>query len=113
MFKNYLKIALRNLWRNKGYSAINIIGLAVGLATCLLFILYCCINFGYVFGRFAALPYDNLLIILIIHCGGYYFLGIHYSYNITPLVFDTFLFKLITYGINYPISQQTEVKMRH
>ncbi len=40
MFKNYLKVALRNLWRNKGYSAINIIGLAVGLATCLLIILY-------------------------------------------------------------------------
>ena len=40
MFKNYLKTALRNLWRNKGFSAINIIGLAVGLATCLLIIIY-------------------------------------------------------------------------
>src|SRR5437762_990022 len=40
MFKNYLKMAMRNLWRNKGYSAINIIGLAVGLTTCLLIILY-------------------------------------------------------------------------
>ncbi len=40
MLKNYLKIALRNLWKNKGYSAINIIGLAVGLATCLLILLY-------------------------------------------------------------------------
>lgn len=40
MFRNYLKIALRNLWKNKGYSAINIIGLAVGLATCLLILLY-------------------------------------------------------------------------
>lgn len=29
MFKNYLTIALRNLWRNKGYAAINSIGLAV------------------------------------------------------------------------------------
>jgi putative ABC transport system permease protein len=40
MFRNYFKTALRNLWRNKGFSAINIIGLAVGLATCLLIVLY-------------------------------------------------------------------------
>ncbi|WP_405384460.1 ABC transporter permease [Maribacter sp. LLG6340-A2] len=33
MFKNYIKIAWRNLWRNKGFSAINIFGLAVGI-TC-------------------------------------------------------------------------------
>lgn len=40
MFKNYLKIAIRNLWKNKGFSAINIIGLSAGLATCLLILLY-------------------------------------------------------------------------
>lgn len=40
MIKNYFKVAFRNLWRNKGYSAINIFGLAVGLATCLLITLY-------------------------------------------------------------------------
>jgi putative ABC transport system permease protein len=40
MFNNYFKTALRNLWRNKGFSAINIVGLAVGLATCLLIIIY-------------------------------------------------------------------------
>ncbi|MBB1284247.1 ABC transporter permease [Flavisolibacter sp. BT320] len=40
MFRNYLKIAVRNLWKNKGYSAINIFGLAVGLATCLLILLF-------------------------------------------------------------------------
>ncbi len=38
MFKNYLKIALRNLWKHKGYSFINIAGLAAGIA-CALFIL--------------------------------------------------------------------------
>lgn len=37
MLKNYLKIALRNLRKQKSYSAINLIGLAVGLAA-LLFI---------------------------------------------------------------------------
>jgi putative ABC transport system permease protein len=40
MFKNYLKIALRNLWRNKAFSAINIFGLAVGIGTCLIILLY-------------------------------------------------------------------------
>jgi len=40
MLRNYFKIAFRNLWKNKGYSAINIFGLAAGLATCLLIILY-------------------------------------------------------------------------
>jgi len=40
MFRNYIKIAFRNLWKNKGYSAINIFGLAIGLATCLLITLF-------------------------------------------------------------------------
>jgi len=40
MLRNYFKIAFRNLWKNKGYSAINIFGLAIGLATCLLITLY-------------------------------------------------------------------------
>lgn len=40
MFKNYLKTAWRNLWKNKAFSAINIIGLAIGLATCLMIMLF-------------------------------------------------------------------------
>ncbi len=36
MFKNYLKIAWRNLLKNKGYSAINIGGLALGMAVTLI-----------------------------------------------------------------------------
>jgi putative ABC transport system permease protein len=40
MFKNYFKIALRNLARNKVYSFINIAGLALGLACAMLIILY-------------------------------------------------------------------------
>src|SRR4249920_3087818 len=40
MIKNYFKIALRNLWKNKAFSAINIVGLAAGLAVCLLIVLY-------------------------------------------------------------------------
>lgn len=40
MFRNYFKIALRNLWNNKVFSAINIFGLAIGLAICLLITLF-------------------------------------------------------------------------
>src|SRR5690242_13853491 len=40
MFKNYFKIALRNLQRNKVYSFINIAGLSMGLACAMLIILY-------------------------------------------------------------------------
>lgn len=40
MLKNYLKIALRNLKRHKVFSFINIIGLAVGMACCLLILLW-------------------------------------------------------------------------
>ncbi len=39
MLKNYFKIALRNLKKHKGYTFINITGLAVGLACCLLIVL--------------------------------------------------------------------------
>jgi putative ABC transport system permease protein len=40
MFKNYFKTALRNLWRSKIFSLINILGLSVGLACCMLIFLY-------------------------------------------------------------------------
>ncbi len=39
MIRNYFKTAVRNLLRNKSYTAINIIGLAVGIAACLLIFL--------------------------------------------------------------------------
>ena len=40
MFKNYFKVALRNLWKNKTYSFINILGLAIGLCCFLLIAMY-------------------------------------------------------------------------
>lgn len=40
MLKNYFKIAFRNLFKNKVYSFINIFGLAIGIACCLLIGLY-------------------------------------------------------------------------
>jgi len=40
MLKNYIKIALRNLVRHKGYTFINIFGLATGIICCLLILVY-------------------------------------------------------------------------
>jgi putative ABC transport system permease protein len=40
MIRNYLKTAFRNLLKNKGFTAINVLGLALGLATCLLIVFY-------------------------------------------------------------------------
>jgi putative ABC transport system permease protein len=40
MFKSYLKIARRNLLKRKGYSLLNIGGLAVGLAVCLMILIF-------------------------------------------------------------------------
>ena len=40
MIKNYMKIAWRNLLRHKLFSLINITGLAIGLAVCMLIMLY-------------------------------------------------------------------------
>jgi putative ABC transport system permease protein len=40
MLQHYLKIATRNLLKQKLYTTINILGLAIGLASCVLIILF-------------------------------------------------------------------------
>jgi putative ABC transport system permease protein len=40
MIRNYIKIAWRNIWKNKVFSAINIVGLAVGMAACIVIMLF-------------------------------------------------------------------------
>jgi ABC-type antimicrobial peptide transport system permease subunit len=40
MLKNYLKVAFRNLWKNRGFSLINISGLAIGMASAMLIFLW-------------------------------------------------------------------------
>ncbi len=47
MIKNYFKIALRNIQKNQLYSAINILGLVIGLAACLLIGIYITHELGY------------------------------------------------------------------
>jgi putative ABC transport system permease protein len=43
MLRNYVIIAIRNLWRHKTFSFINILGLAVGLTAC--FLIYMFVTF--------------------------------------------------------------------
>lgn len=52
MIKNYFKIAFRNIIRHKAYSGINIIGLAIGIAACLLILQY--VSFEMSFESFQA-----------------------------------------------------------
>ena len=52
MFRNYLKISWRNLVKNKVYSFINITGLAIGLAVCMLIVTY--VGHEYSYDRFHA-----------------------------------------------------------
>ncbi len=40
MIRSYILVALRNLWKNRGYASINIFGLALGLATSIFIFLY-------------------------------------------------------------------------
>ncbi|MFA6088094.1 ABC transporter permease [Mucilaginibacter sp.] len=40
MIRNFIKTAFRTLLKNKGFTAINVLGLALGLATCLLIVFY-------------------------------------------------------------------------
>jgi len=47
MIKNYLKIALRSLVKRKGYTFINVLGLATGMAVCLLIVLFIESETGY------------------------------------------------------------------
>jgi len=47
MFRLNLKIALRNLWKNKGFTFINVGGLAIGLASCMVLLLYVAYEWNY------------------------------------------------------------------
>ena len=50
MFLNHLKSAWRNLWKRKGFSLLNVLGLAIGMAACLLILQY--VNFEKSYDRF-------------------------------------------------------------
>ena len=50
MLKNYFKVALRYLGKHKGYTVINVTGLAVGIACCILIALF--VKSEWTFDRF-------------------------------------------------------------
>ncbi len=47
MIRNYIKIAWRNIWRNKSFSFLNILGLTAGTVCCLYILLYVKDQYGY------------------------------------------------------------------
>ncbi|MFH1942148.1 MAG: ABC transporter permease [bacterium] len=47
MIRNYFRVAVRNILRHKGYSFINVTGLALGLASCLIIMLWVIDEFSY------------------------------------------------------------------
>ena len=47
MLKNYLTVAVRNISRHKTFSLINVMGLAVGMACCILIAVYILTELGY------------------------------------------------------------------
>lgn len=47
MLINYFKIILRNLWRNKVFSLLNIIGLSIGMTACLFVFQFVAFEFSY------------------------------------------------------------------
>ena len=62
MIKNYFKTAWRNLWKNKTFSVINIAGLAIGMAACLLILQYVSFELSYdQFNKKASDIYRRLL----------------------------------------------------
>ncbi|UFH54248.1 ABC transporter permease [Spirosoma sp. KNUC1025] len=52
MFRNFVKIALRNLWRNRRVSAVSIIGLAIGLACGI--VIFLLVSYMFSFDRYHA-----------------------------------------------------------
>lgn len=68
MFKNYLKIAFRNLLKNKVYSLINIFGLAIGMAAC--FFIFQYIRFELSYDKFHVNG-ENIYRVPITHVRGF------------------------------------------
>ena len=85
MFRNYLKIALRNIKKYKGYSFINISGLAVGLACFILITLWIQDELG--FDKFHKKK-DNLYLLTITHQNG--IVDRNVPYALAPLMADEY-----------------------
>ena len=77
MFKNYLKIVLRSIKRHKGYSLINISGLGIGMACCLLITIWVLDELSY--DKF----HENAAMLYRVEENQHY-TGKEYHVNVTP-----------------------------
>jgi putative ABC transport system permease protein len=68
MIKNYFKVIIQNLIRNKTYSFINILGLSTGLAACLIILQY--VRFEHSYDRFHSKGEDIYRVILEMNSDG-------------------------------------------
>src|SRR5450432_3867927 len=50
MIKNYFSVAVRNFWRNKTFSLINVFGLAIGISAAL--VIYLIVQYDFTFDKF-------------------------------------------------------------
>ena len=64
MFKNYLTVALRNVKRHKGFSVINIAGLAAGMAASILIAVFV---FHEPFGQARMLAFPLIWLALVLY----------------------------------------------
>jgi putative ABC transport system permease protein len=85
LFKNYLITAFRNIFRHKLYSVINIGGLAIGLAACILIFLF--VRDELNFDGFLPDTEDTYMLRLTVHTPGYD----AYSLYFTPAVMKPFI----------------------
>jgi len=88
MIKNYLKIAWRNLLKNKGFTFINIVGLSIGVAACILISVYILHEVSYD----SQVPHSSNVHRMIgtFIDEGRVQTGIHFSANTAPTVLKDF-----------------------
>ena len=79
MIKNYLKTAYRSLLKNKGFTTINVLGLTLGIATCLLIVFYVMDELS-----FDKVPNDNVRTASTASNNDIKFGGTENSYAIAP-----------------------------
>ena len=89
MFKNQLKLAWRNLLKNKGFTFINVLGLSIGVAACILISIYILHETSY---DQQVRNSDNVyrMIGTYIRDGGRAERGVHFSANTASTVLKDF-----------------------
>lgn len=112
MLRNYLKIALRTLWRNKFHAAINVTGLAIGVSACL--VIYLIVNFELSFNKGIA-DYDRIYRIHSKFTGTFSGLNRGAPTAVAPYVKDNFkgvenVTLFFCYGSKLEVPTATETK---